>query len=82
MICPGQEGTKREAVTSHLNAGRIHARWRGLSSCRLCGVHNGSTCLTDGTYVWPSGFSHYIREHNVRPPDDFIQHVLQKRRQQ
>jgi hypothetical protein len=36
----------------------------------------GSTCRSDGTFVWPEGFAHYLEEHAVRPPQEFIQHAL------
>jgi len=40
---------------------------------------NGTRCLTDGTYTWPSGFAHYVEEHGVKPPLEFIAHVLSTR---
>lgn len=48
----------------------------GASKCRLCGKWNGMHDFTDKTYVWPEGFGHYINEHGVKPPQDFIDHVL------
>jgi hypothetical protein len=48
---------------------------RGLSPCRLCGQLNGSAEYTDGTYVWPEGLAHYVMEHDVRLPDEFVSHV-------
>ena len=36
----------------------------------------GCCTLTDGTYVWPEGLAHYVSEHAVRPPEDFIKHAL------
>jgi len=72
----------REQVAGYLDAGDCHEACKGYSPCRLCDLRkNGTSCLTDGTYVWPSGLSHYVREHAVRPPDDFIRHALQRRRQ-
>ena len=57
---------------------RVLHRWRGGSWCRFeCGErHMGSVCLTDGVYAWPQGFVHYIEEHHVRPPEVFVDHVL------
>jgi len=59
---------ERDLIVRYLEAGKKHAQWRGMSSCRFCDCRNGSACLTDGTYVWPQGLSHYLREHAVRPP--------------
>jgi hypothetical protein len=69
---------EREAVARYLDSGKIVASWRGWSRCRMCGKQNGSACLGDGVYVWPEGFSHYVRDHGVRPPDVFSKHVLEK----
>lgn len=44
----------------------------GHSTCRICGVPNGSAELTNGVYVWPEGLGHYVREHSVRLPDVVI----------
>jgi hypothetical protein len=35
----------------------------------------GACTLTDGVYVWPEGYAHYVRVHHVRPPQDFVDHV-------
>ncbi|CBN76468.1 conserved unknown protein [Ectocarpus siliculosus] len=40
----------------------------------------GCTTLTDGKYVWPEGLAHYIEEHAVRPPDDFVTFSLRNLR--
>jgi len=57
---------------------------RGPSQCRICGDRsNGSfeyslepISKTSGGWVWPQGFAHYILEHGVRPPEDFVVKVL------
>ena len=72
--------TERYAVALYLSAGRVTNRWKGLSTCRICGKMNGSTCLSDGTFIWPQGFAHYIEEHGVRPPDEFVQHIMRNKK--
>jgi len=67
---------ERDTVVRYLKAQEVLHSWRGYTGCRLCGISNGSTCLSDGVYVWPEGFSHYIEQHAVRPPQTFIDHVL------
>ena len=67
---------ERKAIIDYLDNGEIVARWRGWSNCRICNRMNGSVCKGDGVYQWPEGYSHYIKEHNVKPPQDFISHVL------
>jgi len=49
----------------------------GETTCELCGeaIYRGFI-FTDGTFVWRSGLVHYVENHNVKPPDRFIEHVL------
>jgi len=82
FVDPNWDQIERNAIIQHLNEGRVVARWRGWSSCRFCGQRNGSCCLSDGTYVWPQGFAHYLEAHDVKPPDEFINHVLPKSRRE
>jgi hypothetical protein len=53
-------------------------QWRGFSACRLCGETLGTQCLTDGTYIWPEMFEHYLEAHSCKPPQVFIDHVLKQ----
>jgi hypothetical protein len=65
-------------VVEYVKRAPFVLQWRGSSYCRFkCGKRGmGSTCLTDGVYVWPEGFYHYLEEHDVVPPPEFIEHVL------
>lgn len=65
----------RSRTVTHLEAGSLVNQYRGISRCRFCDAHNGSAELTDGTYCWPEGLGHYVREHSVRLPDEFLRHV-------
>ena len=73
---------ERAKVVSYLKQGKPYEYWRGYSGCRFGCDHKageqGSRDLTDGTYVWPEGFPHYVERHGVRPPQEFINHVLSK----
>lgn len=40
----------------------------------------GCCTLTDGRFVWPEGLAHYVSEHAVRPPEEFIEHALENLR--
>ena len=35
----------------------------------------GTRDLTDGTWVWPEGLAHYVREHGVVLPEEFMEHA-------
>lgn len=54
----------------------LSKRYRGYSMCRICGEGNGTADYSDGTYTWPQGFAHYIERHKVKPPQEFIDHIL------
>ncbi len=62
----------QEALADDLDDGLVLRAAAGYSSCRICGVPNGSTELTNGLYVWPEGLGHYVRKHSVRLPDMLI----------
>ena len=66
---------EREDVAAHLEHGVIARAFMGLSRCRLCGELNGALELSDGTYIWPEGLAHYVRDHSVRLPHEFVEHV-------
>lgn len=72
---------ERERVASHLKNGKEWENWRGSSFCRFgCkDVKLGYRDFTDGTYVWPEGFVHYVSAHNVKPAQEFINHILGER---
>lgn len=54
----------------------------GVSTCRMCGTPNGAGEFTDGVYVWPEGLAHYVQEHSVRLPAEFLAHVEWRSREQ
>lgn len=62
------------AVLGHLLKGRRIMAYMGHSPCRFCGKDNGCAEYSDGTYVWPEGFAHYLTEHGVKPPEKFVRH--------
>jgi hypothetical protein len=69
---------EREAVIDWLESGVGIRFFLGPSRCRLCGRHNGSSEASDGTYLWPAGLAHYVREHGVRLPTLLVERALQR----
>ncbi len=69
---------EKEFIAGYLDNGVEMAAYKGWSNCRICNKVNGSTCLGDDDYIWPEGFSHYVREHNVKPPKEFIDYVREQ----
>ena len=54
----------------------------GYSQCRICLQENGSRQFyytkRDKTWIFPEGYSHYIKVHNVKIDDDFYKIVMDK----
>jgi len=70
------DASERDNVASYLQEGLVVRAFMGYSTCRVCGfAQNGSLELTDGVYAWPQGLAHYVAEHSVRLPQEFIDHV-------
>lgn len=71
---------ERQLVLLYVTDRRFRSTaYRGYSTCRICGKRdNGSADYSDGVYVWPQGFGHYIDLHGVKPPEDFVRHVLRQ----
>ncbi len=67
---------ERNKIINYLENGKRLAMYLGLSPCRICNGYFGSKDLTDNVYIWPEGFVHYLKEHGVKPPQEFIEHVL------
>lgn len=79
----------KQRIVAYVKNAPAIIHWKGWSECRFgCpairgGIYAsaldlGSACLSDGTYVWPEGFYHYLDVHNVIPPRAFLMHVLSK----
>ena len=67
---------EREVVAGYLEYGFVAHAFMGYSPCRICDKRdNGNLEMTDGTYIWPQGLAHYVREHLVRLPEEFVAHV-------
>jgi len=49
---------------------------KGTSKCRICGARNGSGTYTWNGFEWPDGFRHYVEIHNVKPPLEFRDAVI------
>jgi hypothetical protein len=72
VVAPPRARARRDVSAE--GAGRVACAWLGYSFCRLdCGLSSqlmGTRDLTDGEWVWPEGFAHYVEHHSVRPPAD------------
>jgi hypothetical protein len=60
-------------VLRYLRSGHKRMGFWGSSYCRFgCEWVDGTSCVTDGTWVWPEGLVHYVEIHNVPLPDEFL----------
>lgn len=76
-VDPDWDAAERTMIIDYVEDPKFAStQYRGMSQCRFCAKFNGSKDYTDGTYLWPQGFGHYLKEHEVKPPQDFIDHVL------
>lgn len=76
---PTWDPVERLAVAEYLRRGRHDTPWQGHSWCRFrCGVADdemGAWDMTDGEFLWPEGYAHYVEKHGVKPPEEFLAHV-------
>ena len=70
---------ERDLVIGYLRGGLAVVHMMGQSPCRMCSSQeNGTSELTDGTYLWPEGLAHYVADHGVRLPDEFVHHAVSR----
>src|SRR5579864_6644717 len=66
----------RDQVARYPDSGPEFAAYRGVSWCRFfCDHSMGHRELSDGRWIWPEGLSHYVRNHGVRLPYEFLKHA-------
>ncbi len=60
----------RDAPKANAKTSEIRCRLKCSSSLGF-----GFQTLTDGDFIWPESFAHYVETHGVKPPEDFLQHI-------
>jgi hypothetical protein len=66
----------KNKVLSFLGKGKVIDMWKGYSNCRICDKMNGSTCLQNKGFIYPEGYAHYIKDHNVMPDAELLAEIL------
>lgn len=81
----GWDPAERALVVEYLKNGQVDERCFGSSYCRF-GCHGGkmwsemgSRDFTDGRWLWPEGYAHYLEVHGLKPPNSFIEWVKLER---
>jgi hypothetical protein len=77
LVRPGWHAGELSLIAAYLCNGRPAGYWCGLAHCRFegCDQSLGSSDLTDGQWIWPDGLEHYLLEHAVCLPEEFISHM-------
>lgn len=78
FIDPEWDDDDRLQVAAYLQAGTIPWVGAGHSTCRICGLPNGSAEFTDGVFLWPAGLAHHVEEHRVRLPEPVLVHIRKR----
>jgi hypothetical protein len=78
FVDPASDPEERGRVADYLRMGRRLRVHEGKSRSRLCGTMTGSDEQTDGTYLWPEGLTHYVAEHAVKLPAEFLEHIARE----
>ena len=76
FVDPTWDLEERHLVSQYFACGTIAGAFMGRSTCRFCGVANGSLEYTDGVYIWPEGLAHYLEEHELRLPEAVVDHAV------
>lgn len=66
---PGKQTFLEALDRAEAQASRV--AYRGFSSCRICRCPNGSEDLELDRWTWPSGYRHYIANHDIRVSEEF-----------
>ena len=75
LVDPKWKTQDKNKIIQYLKSGSFHEGYFGWSNCRVCGKRNGGTELTDGFWYWPEGLTHYVEDHDVRLPEEFISYM-------
>jgi hypothetical protein len=78
LVDESWDAEERHMVWSYLCSGTMVVSYMGLSTCRVCGKHNGALEFSDGTYQWPEGLAHYVYDHAVRLPPELVEHAIKQ----
>ncbi len=70
----------RRIVADYLAAGEVQREYRCYEHCASCGECLRGLCETsDGHWIWTGGLAHYVAEHSVLLPPEFIETVVSGR---
>lgn len=87
LVDPHWDADERAVVLCFL----AHRELTGVGSCELgcsfcrfgcfggeAAFELGCCTMTDGEWAWPEALEHYVAEHAVRPPPEFVEHARRR----
>jgi hypothetical protein len=75
LVDPTWAQEDRSRVVQYLASAQAVAWAGGPSYCRFGCGGLGHTEQSDGLWIWPDGLAHYVEHHDIRLPDEFLNHV-------
>ena len=78
MIDTSWSKSEKKQVINYIKSFKPGNHQKGTASCRICNERLGSGECSDGNYVFPEKFEHYLEKHNVKPPQEFVNIALNK----
>lgn len=73
--CTIYDEVEKEKILSYLKSGTMIMASPGLLNCLKCnskGIAGSFSIITDGEWVWPEYYIHYIDIHNIQINPAFI----------
>lgn len=70
----------KELIIKYLNNGKIEAVCPKFTYDIISRrkISNSFAVITDGEYVWKSDFAYYIKNYNIKLPNNFVVKIYQK----
>lgn len=78
MCVDSWQGQQKDLVVSYIKDTPISDSYFGYSKCRICDEQLGASDKSDGVFIFPEKYEHYLIKHNIKPPQEFINHIFKK----
>lgn len=72
------ERDRRSMIAAYLSSAAVLERLDSKQTCSICGADGGRKERTDGVWRWPEMLAHYVAQHGVQLPQEFIAQMEQE----
>lgn len=69
------ERDRRSLIAAYLGSASVLDTLDAKQICVICGADGGRRERTDGVWRWPETLAHYVAQHGVKLPEEFISHM-------